>query len=108
MAHFAGGIDAEARRLVNTVASRGQAELRRELAGPLAVRVVATRSTCSMLSRRVMLGWYDEIVAAVDRVSTGGEIGSAARGRRSAGDACHRVDRARQQRAGRGHGDPRD
>ena len=45
-----------------------------------------------------MLGWYDEIVAAVDRVSAGGEIGRAARS--AVADA--RAPRRRHDRARRG------
>ena len=37
------------------------------------------RSTSSTSSQATVLGWYDEIVAAVDRVSVGQEIGPAAR-----------------------------
>ena len=79
MARFAAGIESEARRLVDTLAPRGQAEIRRDLAGPLAVRVVANALDLPDTEPGVVLGWYDEIVAAVDRVSTGGEIGAAAR-----------------------------
>ena len=76
---FAGRVQAEARRLVETLAPRGRAEIRRDLAGPLAVIVVGAALEMAEVEPEVMLGWYDEIVAAVDRVSTGGEIGGAAR-----------------------------
>ena len=79
MARFADGIESEARRLVDTLAPGGQAEIRRDLAGPLAVRVVANALDLLDTEPGVVLGWYDEIVAAVDRVSTGGVIGPAAR-----------------------------
>jgi len=78
-ARFAGRVEAEARRLVDGLAPAGQAELRRELAGPLAVNVVAAALELADAAPSVVLGWYDEIVAAVDRVSVGGEIGTAAR-----------------------------
>jgi cytochrome P450 len=79
MARFADRVDAEARRLVDGLAPNGTAEIRRALAGPLAVAVVALALELADTDPAVVLGWYDEIVAAVDRVSTGGEIGPGAR-----------------------------
>ena len=79
MERFAGRVDAEARKLVGALAPRGAAEVRRDLAGPLAVRVVAAALELVDVEPNVVLGWYDEIVAAVDRVSAGGEIGPRAR-----------------------------
>jgi cytochrome P450 len=76
---YGSDIEAEARRLVDALAPLGQAEIRRDLAGPLAVKVVAAALGLRETDPIVLLGWYDEIVAAVDRVSVGGEIGPAAR-----------------------------
>jgi cytochrome P450 len=78
-AHYEDGVEAEARRLVEGLAPLGRAEIRRELAGPLAVNVVAAALGLQATEPATLLGWYDEIVAAVDRVSVGGEIGPAAR-----------------------------
>jgi cytochrome P450 len=78
MARFSGRVAAEARGLVAGLAPSGRAEVRRDLAGPLAVRVVAAALELIDVEPHVVLGWYDEIVAAVDRVSAGGEIGSKA------------------------------
>jgi cytochrome P450 len=64
---------------VHGLAPAGRAEIRRDLAGPLAVRVVAAALDLLDAEPRVLLGWYDEIVAAVDRVSAGGEVGPGAR-----------------------------
>ncbi len=75
---FAQGVDAEARRLVEALRLNGSAEIRRDLAGPLAVGVVARALDLGDVAPGVVLGWYEEIVAAVDRVSTGGEIGPKA------------------------------
>jgi cytochrome P450 len=69
----------EAARLVTALAPLGGAELRRQLAGPLAVSVVADSLDLLDVQPSVVLGWYDEIVAAVDRISAGGEIGQPAR-----------------------------
>ena len=78
MARYAARVDAEARGIVAGLTPTGHAEIRRDLAGPLAVRVVAAALDLLDAEPRVVLGWYDEIVAAVDRVSTGGEIGPGA------------------------------
>jgi cytochrome P450 len=75
---FADEIAAEARRLVDRLASTGRAEIRRELAGPLAVNVVVRALELIDAPAGTVRGWYDEIVAAVDRVSVGGEIGPVA------------------------------
>ena len=84
---FAGQVEREARTLVEQLTSAGRAEIRRDLAGPLAVNVVVGALELLDVTPAAMLGWYDEIVAAVDRVSTGGEIGPQAR---SAVDALDR------------------
>ena len=76
---FTQTIEDEARRLVETLAPMGRAEIRRDLAGPLAVNVVAMALELLDADPGVVLGWYDEIVAAVDRVSAGGGIGDGAR-----------------------------
>ncbi len=69
----------EAHRLVAALAPSGAAEIRRDVAGPLAVKVVADALDLLDVAPATVLGWYDQIVAAVDRVSVGGEIGPAAR-----------------------------
>ena len=69
----------EAGRLVGNLAPQGRAEIRRDLAGPLAVNVVAAALDLLDTEPGQVLGWYDEIVAAVDRVSAGGEVGPGAR-----------------------------
>ncbi|MBA2299372.1 MAG: cytochrome P450 [Chloroflexi bacterium] len=79
MERFEERVADEARRLVETLAPLGTAEIRRDLAGPLAVNVVAAALELLDVAPGVVLGWYDEIVAAVDRVSAGGEVGPGAR-----------------------------
>jgi cytochrome P450 len=92
---FAGQVEREARRMVEGLAPTGRAEIRRDLAGPLAVNVVVGALAMAETEAPVMLGWYDEIVAAVDRVSAGGPIGPAANaavdalGRHVAGTIAH-------------------
>ncbi|HEY8819196.1 MAG TPA: cytochrome P450 [Candidatus Limnocylindrales bacterium] len=76
---FADRVEAEARRIVSALTPMGHAEIRRDLAGPLAVNVVAAALELDDAEPGMVLGWYDEIVAAVDRVSAGGSIGESAR-----------------------------
>jgi cytochrome P450 len=75
---FADRVRDEAVGFVEELRPAGRAEIRRELAGPLAVRVVSAALDLLDADPRVVLGWYDEIVGAVDRVSAGGEIGDRA------------------------------
>jgi cytochrome P450 len=76
-ARFTTRVEHDARDLVMSLAPRGRAEIRRDLAGPLAVGVVAAALDLLDVDPATVLGWYDEIVAAVDRVSAGGEVGSS-------------------------------
>lgn len=78
MERFGERVHGLALELVEALRPRGRAEVRRDLAGPLAVRVVAAALDLLDVEPAVVLGWYDEIVAAVDRVSAGGEIGERA------------------------------
>jgi cytochrome P450 len=66
-------VAAEAVRLVSGFAAAGRAELRRDLAGPLAVAVVADVLGLGRADPRVILSWYDEIVGAVSALA--GESG---------------------------------
>ena len=75
---FGARVREEARSLVDQLRPSGSAEIRRDLAGPLAVRVVAAALDLLDVEAAVVLSWYDEIVGAVDRVSAGGEIGDRA------------------------------
>jgi len=79
MERFGERVRAEALELADGLRPHGGAEVRRDLAGPLAVRVVAAALDLLDVEPAVVLGWYDEIVGAVDRVSAGGEIGEQAR-----------------------------
>lgn len=68
-----------ARGLVRRLQPRGQAELRRELAGPLAVAVAGGALGLDDHPAAVLLGWYDLIVAGVEGVSRGEPLDPAAR-----------------------------
>jgi cytochrome P450 len=61
--------EAEAGRLVAGFAPAGEAELRRSLAGPLAVAVVAYMLGLGETDPKVILAWYDEIVGAVSALA---------------------------------------
>jgi len=67
-----------ARLIVAELAPQGEAELRRELAGPLAVSVVARSLGLDQLDPAQLLGWYDRIVGAVDDISFGRPVDPAA------------------------------
>jgi cytochrome P450 len=65
---------AEAGRLVSAIRSLGEAELRRAVAGPLAVAVMAEAlglGHAEPTSPATILGWYDGIVAAVQAEASG-------------------------------------
>jgi cytochrome P450 len=95
---YAARVQEAARALVADHAGEGHAEVRRDLAGPLAVRVVAAALDLMDVEPTVVLGWYDEIVAAVDRVSAGGEIGPRAP------EAVASLDRHVSETIGQGSG----
>jgi cytochrome P450 len=61
----------EAMRLVSQLAPVGAAEIRRELAGPLAVATVSAALDLRGVEVGDLLGWYDAIVADVDLISSG-------------------------------------
>ncbi|MCE9621710.1 MAG: cytochrome P450 [Actinomycetia bacterium] len=68
-----------AHSLVSELQPHGRAELRRDLAGPLAVAVAAGSLGLDEQPADVLLGWYDLIVAGVDAVSRGEALTATAR-----------------------------
>jgi cytochrome P450 len=68
-------VEAEAQRLVSGFAAAGRAELRRSLAGPLAVAAVAEMLGLGQTDPQTILSWYDEIVGAVSALA--GKSGQA-------------------------------
>jgi cytochrome P450 len=65
----------DARRLVDDLAPTGRADVRRDLAGPLAVQVMIRALELLDTTPDELLRWYVDIVGAVDRLSAGGAIG---------------------------------
>lgn len=68
---FTGFIQAESDRLISAIQPAGGAELRRELAGPLAVAVVTEALGLRDVDADTVLSWYAAIVAAVSEVTAG-------------------------------------
>jgi cytochrome P450 len=60
-----------AAELVRSLRPRGRANLRTELAGPLAVSIIADALGLVDCDESELLGWYRAIVDGVDRLSTG-------------------------------------
>lgn len=68
---FAAFVAQEAERLVARLRPRGRADLRADLAGPLAVAVVARSLGVSGADAATVLGWYAAIVGAVSDITAG-------------------------------------
>lgn len=83
-ARFAAFVEAEAARLVGAVAARGHAEVRADLAGPLAVGVIAEALGLEGVDATAVRSWYGAFVAAISAITAGGE-----------GDASDAYDRLR-------------
>jgi cytochrome P450 len=77
---------ATAGRLVAGIREDGRAELRRSLAGPLAVAVVAELLGLAGTEPAVILSWYDAIVSAVTALSAEPSRGGPPVAASSAGD----------------------
>src|SRR5690242_10076407 len=88
---------AETDRLVAAIRPDGAADLRRALAGPLAVAVVAEALGLSGADPATVLGWYAAIVGSVSALT--GEPGPGRDGEDARGDQARR-DEARAAGAG--------
>lgn len=76
-ADFASRLDELVADVVDDVASFGSAELRTELAGPLAVRVIADVIDLAGATPDDVLGWYRSIVDGVNDVTMGRPVSGA-------------------------------
>jgi cytochrome P450 len=82
---------AEAGRLVSAIRPLGEAELRRSVAGPLAVAVMAEAlglGQSEPTSPATILGWYDGIVAAVQAEAAGSAAAEGTKVAPGAADAA--------------------
>jgi len=75
---MAAAVADEAERLARELAPRGEGELRRDFAGPLAAAAVTRALGLDGAATGAVLGWYDAIVAAVTDLSAGRPPGAAA------------------------------
>ena len=73
-ADFADVAQTEADRLVDAFAADGEADLRAQLAGPLAARMMLIALGLDTADEAEVLGWYARIVAAVEEMSAGGAV----------------------------------
>lgn len=64
-------VEDETERLIDGFADAGRAELRRALAGPLAVASTAFALGLDRTDADEMLGWYDAMVASVNAITAG-------------------------------------
>ena len=72
-----GFVEAETDRLISAIEPAGHAELRRELAGPLAVAVVTEALGLRDVHADTVLSWYAAIVTAVSEVTAGRPVKAA-------------------------------
>jgi cytochrome P450 len=68
---FTGLVEEETTRLIDGFAADGRAELRRALAGPLAVASTAFALGVDRTDAGEMLSWYDAMVASVNAITAG-------------------------------------
>ncbi|WP_019633309.1 cytochrome P450 [Actinomadura atramentaria] len=80
---FTAFVAAEAGRLVGALAPRGRAELRRDVAGPLSVAVVARALGLAGVDAATVRSWYGAFVGAVSALTAGDEPPAAAAGARA-------------------------
>lgn len=78
-ANYADFAKRTARELVSELQPRGRAELRTELAGPLAVAVIADALGLADADDAQVLDWYRSIVAGVNALSAGQPVPSSSR-----------------------------
>ena len=76
---FTDFVAAETDRFIDAIEPAGRAELRRSLAGPLAVAVVAHTLGLAGTDAGRVLGWYDSIVESVTGVAAGQPVSAAGR-----------------------------
>ena len=78
--------------LIDTFADDGHTELRRSVAGPLAVRVMIGALGLEQTPPQTVLGWYDAIVGAVTDITAGSAVPAA--GSNAYAELAASIDRA--------------
>jgi cytochrome P450 len=68
---FTAPVEQETGRLLDAIAPAGHAELRRDLAGPLATAAVTHALGIDHVGTAEVLAWYDAIVASVTEITAG-------------------------------------
>ncbi|WP_433189135.1 cytochrome P450 [Actinoallomurus sp. CA-150999] len=68
---FTAFVESEVDRLISAVAARGHAEVRADLAGPLAVAVVTEALGLRDVTATTVRSWYDAFVTAVSAITAG-------------------------------------
>jgi cytochrome P450 len=68
---FTNAVTPLAREIVTDLLPAGRAEVRRELAGPLAARVMALALDLVDVDAETLLAWYHDIVGAVSAIASG-------------------------------------
>jgi cytochrome P450 len=76
---FRAQVAAHVQELLASFAADGQAELRRDFAGPLAVKTMITALGLEEVPVPAVLAWYDAIVEAVTRVTAGEPVSAEGR-----------------------------
>ena len=76
---FSGPVARHVNQRLDQLASIGQAELRRDFAGPVAVKSMITALGLEQTAVSAVLGWYDSIVDAVTQVTLGEPVSPAGR-----------------------------
>lgn len=65
--------------LLNGIVNDGRAELRRDYAGPIAVKTMITALGLDEIPIKQVLKWYDALVVSVNQVTAGGAVDSKGR-----------------------------
>jgi cytochrome P450 len=78
-AYFADFVQNESARIVKSLAPHGQAELRTELAGPLATASMRLALGLESIPIAELLGWYGAIVQAVAEITAGEPLSDSGR-----------------------------
>ena len=76
---FTSFVESETDRLIDSIEPAGRAELRRSLAGPLAVVVMVHTLGLANTDTGRVLGWYDSIVDSVTGIAAGSPMTPAGR-----------------------------